>query len=287
MSNESTTTSLAGLVDDIQGEAIMLLQDNAGLLEAVRHVDTVGIPGSTFDFTVFGEVASSDVTQVAEGTDHSTNKQITNAATAAALEEHVIMAVATKMAVQGSRSDVVNQISTLFASAMMAKLEDDIVGLFPSLSQTVCGAATTMTVDHWYDAIRQIKAANGDLTALFAGLSPKSYFGAKGLRSLLANTTAINAGSVAQKWVEMGMVDTQFGMPALISNEIAEDVGSSDVAANGIWTRNAIGLHTKDLMDVEEESNASLRGMEIVATGRWKQVELVDAWGVYFACNTD
>jgi hypothetical protein len=287
MANESTTTSLAGLVDDIQGESLMILQDNAGLQELVRSVDTMGTPGKTYDFPIYGAVTSADVTQVAEGTDHTTNKQITNAATAATVEEHVIMAVATKLAVESSRDDVIQEISVLFASAMLAKLEDDIVGLASGFSQTVCGAAVSMTVDHWYDAIRQIKAASGNLNELAAALSPKSYYGAKGLRSLLINTTSVNSGSVAQKWVEMGMVDTQFGMPALISNEIAEDVGSSDVAANMIWTRGAIGLHTKNLMDVEEEPNASLRGKEIVATGRWKQIELVDAWGVYFACNTD
>ena len=287
MANETTSTSLAGLVDDIQGESLMILQDNAGLTESVRAVDTMGTPGKTYDFPIYGAVTSADVTQVAEGTDHTTNKQITNAATAATVEEHVIMAVATKLSVEASRDDVIEEISNLFASAMLAKLEDDIVGLASGFSQTVAGAAVTMTVDHWYDAIRQIKAASGNLRELFAALSPKSYYGAKGLRSLLINTTSINSGSVAQKWIEMGMVDTQFGMPALISNEIAEDVGSSDVAANMIWTRGAIGLHTKDLMDVEEEPNASLRGKEIVATGRWKEIELVNNWGVYFACNTD
>jgi len=285
MSNETTSTSLAGLVEDISGESIMILQDNAGLLELVRHVDTMGTPGKTYDFPIFGEVASTDVTQVAEGTDHSTNKEISNADTAATVDEHVIMAVATKLAVESAREDVVAEISTLFASAMNAKLEDDIVGLASGFTQTVCGAAVSMTIDHWYDAIRQIKAANGNLRDLAAALSPLSYYGSKGLRALLVSTSAINAGTVAQKWLEMGMVDTQFGMPAVISNEIAEDVGTSDVSANMIWTRGAIGVHTKDLMDVEEQPNASLRGKEIVATGRWKQVELVDAWGVYFACN--
>lgn len=287
MANETTSTTLAGLVDDIQGESLMILQDTAGLQELVRTVDTVGTPGKTYDFPIYGAVTSADVTQVAEGTDHSTNKSITNAATAATVEEHVIMAVATKLAVLSSRDDVISEISVLFASAMLAKLEDDIVGLASGFSQTVCGAAVSMTVDHWYDAIRQIKAASGDLNQLAAALSPKSYYGAKGLRSLLINTTAANAGLFAQKWLEMGMVDTQFGMPALISNEIAEDVGASDVAANMIWSRGAIGLHTKDLMDVEYEPDASLRGTQIVATGRWKQIELVDTWGVYFACNTD
>jgi len=285
MANETTSTSLAGLVEDISGEAIMILQDNAGLLELVRHVDTMGKPGKTYDFPIFGEVDSDDVTQVAEGTDHSTNLEITNADTAATIEEHVIMAVATKMAVEASRDDVVQEIATLFASAMNAKLEDDIVGLASGFSQTVCGAAVSMTIDHWYDSIRQIKAANGNLRELAAALSPLSYYGSKGLRALLVSTSAINAGEVAQKWIEFGMVNTQFGMPALVSNEIAEDVGTSDVSANMIWTRGAIGVHTKDLLDIEEQQDASLRGKEIVATGRWKQIELVNNWGVYFACN--
>tara|TARA_R100000808_G_scaffold8129_1_gene23136 strand:- start:1277 stop:2134 length:858 start_codon:yes stop_codon:yes gene_type:complete len=279
MANETLSANIAGLVDDIQAESLMKLQDTAGILDAVRWIDTEGESGKTVDFPIYGTVASSDVNEVPEGTDYSTNKQVTNAATTATVAEHVVMANISDLSVMSARNDIVDDISTLFASAMKAKLEDDIVGLFGSFSQTVAGAGTTMTVDHWYDAIRQIKAGNGDTTALTAVISPKQYYGAKGLRPLLSTTTA--TGTLSEDFKKKGFVDMFAGMPVLVSNEINEDVGSGGDAAGAIFHKGAIGLHTKGLMNVEIERNASARAFELVAVGRWKEVELVDEWAVY------
>jgi len=280
MANETLSANIAGLVDDIQAESLMKLQDTAGILDIVRWIDSSGEKGKTVDFPIYGTVTSGDVSEVAEGTDHSTNKQVTNAATSATVAEHVVMANISDLSVMSSTNDLVDEISTLFSSAMRAKLEDDIVGLFGSFTQTVAGAGTTMSADHWYDAIRQIKANSGDLSNLAAVISPKQYYGAKGLRPLISGTT--HTGELSESFKNKGFVDMAFGMPVLVSNEINEDVGGFGDAAGAIFLKGAVGLHTKGLMNIEIERNASARAFELVAVGRWKEVELVDDWAVYF-----
>jgi len=281
MANETLSANIAGIIDDIQADALMKLQDTVGILDIVRWVDTEGEQGKTVDFPIYAAVSSSDVSQVAEGTDHTTNKQVTNAATTATVEEHVIKTFVSDLAVlsASTRNSLVDDISTMFANAVKAKLEDDIVGLFGSFTQTVCSAGTTMTLAHWYDAIRQIKAANGDIRTLGAVISPKQYYGAKGLRPLLVDNSG--ASKLSEDFLNKGFVDNPFGMKVLVSNEINENVDAGGDAAAGIFAKGAIGVHTKGLFNLEAERDASARGFELVGVGRWKEVELVDDWGVY------
>lgn len=282
MANETTTTSVAGLIDDIGGKSIMLLNRNVGILDVVDHVSTIGIAGKTYDFAKYGAVASSDVSEVAEATDHSTNKSVTNADVAATLAENVIMTTVTDLTLQSTpHGKIVKDISILFSDAVKAKLEDDIIGLFGSFSQTVAGAATTMTVQHWYDAIQLIVAAGGNAANCVAVISPKQFYGAKGLQPLIG-ATGFPATPLSDELAAKGFIPNPFGVKLLISNEIDEDVSSGGDAAGGIFDTRAIGVHTKSIFGIEPQRDASLRGFELVAVGRWKAVELIDTYGVYF-----
>jgi hypothetical protein len=167
-----------------------------------------------------------------------------------------------------------------FTNAMRAKLEDDIVGLFSGFSQTVAGAGTSMTVDHWFDSLRQLKAASAPMNDIYAVISPKQFYGAKGLRALVLDADA-DSGLLGEELKKKGFVSENFGIKTLVSNEIDENVASGGDAAGAIYAKGAIGLHSKGLINIEVERNASLRGYEVVGVGRWKQVELVDTWGVY------
>lgn len=284
MANETLTANLAGIIEDIEAESLMILNDlvEGGILSMVRRVDTEGKQGKTVDFPQYGAVASSDVAEVAEGTDHTTNKQLTNTETEATVAEHVIKSFISDLAVMSTseRNDIVEDASTMFANAMLAKLEDDIVGLFSGFSQTVAGAATTMTLAHWYSAIRQIKAANGDIRNLGAVISPKQYYDAKGLRALLVDNSG--ESKLSEDFLNRGFVDNPFGMKVKISNEINENVAAGGDAAGGIFAKGAIGVHTKGLFGLEAERDASARGFELVGVGRWKEVEVYNNWGIYF-----
>ena len=280
MANETSTTDITGLVEDIKAEVIFVLNRTIGITQCVTWRDTEGQPGNTLDFPKYGAAASSNVTTVAEHTDHTTNFPVTNTDIAAKVADKVIMADISDATIREQPPGViVADVSKIFADAILAKLEDDVVGLFGSFSQTVCGAGTSMTLQHWYDAIRQCRA--GGAKELCAVMSPKQYYGAKGLQPLLFASN-LPASPLAAEFQTRGYVPNPFGIKTLVSNEIDEDVSSGGDAAGAVFGTGAIGLHSKGLFSVEIQRNASKRSFELVGVGLWKAVEIRDVHGVYF-----
>ena len=285
ISNATLATNLAGIIDDIAGESIYIFNSLAGILDCVKHVDTTGQQGIAFDFPIWGTVASSDINAGTEGTDYTTYKQMTVADTQAQVTEHQINAFVSDLSLLGAspRNLVVEGISKLFANGELAKLEDDVVGLFADFnsSNDLAGAATTMTIQHWLDGIQKLKAANANIMDLCAVISPKQMWGAKGLLKLLVDADA-DAGLLGEEAKARGWVTRAFGVDVRVSNEINEDVGSGGDAAGVIMDKSAVGVHSKGFFNIETQRDATARGFELVCVGRWKEVELHDTFGCYF-----
>jgi hypothetical protein len=285
MANETLLTNVDGLVEDISAESIFVFNQHAGILKCVDHHDTSGKPGLTLDFPKWGALTSANVQALTEGTDNSTNVQVTVADTAAAATEHGLMAFISDMAMKGTtpRNLVVESTGKLFADATLAKLEDDIVNLFADFNSgnDLAGAGTSMTEAHWFQSLEFLKTDKADVNNLCAVLSPKQVWGAKGLRPLIVGLK-VDAGNLGEEMKAFGFTHNVFGIDVLVSNEINEDVGSGGDAAGCIFDKRAIGLHTKDMFSIEHERNASLRGFELVMTSLWNEVELHDTFGCYF-----
>lgn len=280
MANETLSTQLAGLIQDIQSEVIYRFNALCGVKDVVRWKDTTGKPGTTADFPVYSQVESSDVEEVSEGSAPSAYTQVTNSAITATYDEHVVYGFLSDKAANNADSDAVEEITSLFVNGIMAKLEDDVVSLFSGFSNTVAGAGTAMTMAHWWSAIRQLKSNGADMRRIAGVISPKQYYDAKGLRALLDDSNN-NTDQLSGEFYKKGFVDNPFGMKLLVSNEINEDVSSGGDAAGGIFQVGALGVHWKGI-NIEMQRSAKQRGFELVCTGNWKEVELVDDWGVYF-----
>jgi len=285
MANETLLTNVDGLIEDISAESIFVFNQHAGILACVDDHDTSDQQGLTLDFPKWGALTSANVQALTEGTDNSTNVQITVADTAAAATEHGLMAFISDMSMRGTtpRNMVVESTGKLFADATLAKLEDDIVNLFADFNSgnDIAGAATSMTEAHWFQALEFLKTDKADVNNLCAVLSPKQVWGAKGLRPLVVGLK-VDAGNLGEEMKALGFTHNVFGIDVLVSNEINEDVGSGGDAAGGIFDKRAIGLHMKDMFGIEIERNASLRGFELVMTSLWNEVELHDTFGCYF-----
>jgi hypothetical protein len=279
MTNETLLTNIAGLVPEIKAEALMILQDTAGILDTVRIVDAANAPGSTVDFPVFGTVTSSDVATKTEGTASTTNKQITNAAVQAVVQEKFIATFVSWLALKSASGDLVRDVSQLFASAIRAKLEDDIVSLASGFSNTLAGAGTTLTLDHIFLAKSGLKSANSP-SEIYAVVSPKQYWGAKGLRAIVTDADA-DSGVLGEEYKAKGFLSDAFGIKWLVSNEIDEDVASGDDAAGLIYAKGAIGLGHKGIFDIVPDNVIRNLGVDLVGYGYWRAVEIYDSWGRY------
>jgi hypothetical protein len=279
----STTTTLTELVPEIVAEALIILQAEAGIINTVRIKNTAGQPGLACDFPTYTEVPSSDVETPGENTANTNVVDLETNAHSASITEKVIVARISDLANKYTTDDLVESASMLFASALKAKLEDDIVNLFSGFSQTIAGAGTTLGEAHIWDAIRQIKQANGNTNNLVGVVSAKQYWGEKGIRKLIVTANA-DSGNLGEELKRAGFVSNAFGIDWFVSNEINEDVASGGDAAGAIYQRGAIGLHVKNILDVnvyKGSTGGEARYSSLVAVGEWGVIEVNDGWGVY------
>ena len=198
----------------------------------------------------------------------------------------------------GNADDLVGNVGNILGNAVAAKLDDDLVDLGKSFSQTECGAGSSLALSHIFGSMRQLRAAGAPFPYNLV-LSPKQVWGGKGLISLTHNTaldtagssttdtaTAISIGLLGSKGEEAintGMVGNFAGFNVYWSDQIDEDVSSGGDAAGFAFSKGAVGLAIgpEGLIRIETERNASFRSTEYVAVGFWGQVEIKDAFGVY------
>jgi len=284
MANETTTTALNDFVDTMLADAIFQLVRVGVMPPKVRRISLVGFPGKAGNFNKWDAKASSDVQAGTEGTDYSTNLQVTSSTVAASVDEHLLMSVITDLSRDSSVEDVSGGIGITLGNAMGAKLDDDLIGLFSGFTgNTVAGAGVTLINDHIMQALELLHsdAAPGPFWGVF---HPKQIWGPKGFSGILDTTAASSnaaATPLATRLQETGLISNYAGIGIDFTPEIDPDVASGGDAAGGIFSSQAIGLSDKGIMNVELERNASMRGYEIVVQGLWKEAEIVDNWGVY------
>lgn len=279
----TTTTTLTELVPEIVAEALIILQAEAGIVNTVKIKNTAGQPGLVCDFPTYTEIPSSDVETPGEKIATTNVVDLETNAHEATITEKVITARISDLANKYTTDGIVGAASIMFASALKAKLEDDIVNLFSGFSQTVAGAGTSLTEAHIWDAIRQISQANGNTSDLVGVVSGKQYWGEKGLRKIIVTANA-DSGNLGEDLKKAGFVSNAFGIDWFVSNEIDEDVASGGDAAGAIYQRGAIGLHVKNILDVQVykgSTGGEARYSSLVAVGEWGVIEINNGWGVY------
>ena len=294
---ETDTGVAAGGLGKIIGDAVIAFNHTNVMFplcttkQAVKGAITVQFP----DYT---KVASSSVDAVADGVDQGTVTSITTDARSCTVSEHVIRADVSDLAVMGNADDLTGNVGNILGNAVAAKLDDDLVELGKSFSQTECGAGSSLALSHIFGSMRQLRAAGAPFPYNLV-LSPKQVWGAKGLIALTHNTALDTAGSSTtdtatarpigllgskgEEAFQTGYVGSIAGFNVYWSDQIDENVSSGGDAAGFAFSKGAIGVGVgpEGLIRIETERNASFRTTEYVAVGFWGQVEIKDAFGVY------
>ena len=294
---ETDTGVAQGGLGKIIGAAVIAFNHTNVMLplvtskQAVKGAITVGFP----DYT---KVASSSVAEVADGVDEADVTSITTDARNCTVSEHVIRADVTDLARMGNADDLTGNVGQILGNAVAAKLDDDLVELGKTFSQTECGAGTGLALSHIFGSMRQLRAAGAPFPYNLV-LSPKQVWGGKGLISLTHNTALDTAGSSTtdtatarsigllgskgEEAMNTGMVGSFAGFNVYWSDQIDENVSSGGDAAGFAFSKGAVGLAIgpEGLIRIETERNASFRSTEYVAVGFWGQTEIKDAFGVY------
>ena len=294
---ETDTGVAQGGLGKIIGDAVIAFNHTNVMLPLVTSKQAVK-GAITVQFPDYTKVASSSVAEVDDGVDEADVTSITTAARSCTVSEHVIRADVTDLARMGNADDLVGNVGNILGNAVAAKLDDDLVELGKSFSQTECGAGTGLALSHIFGSMRQLRAAGAPFPYNLV-LSPKQVWGGKGLISLTHNTALDTAGSSTtdtatarsigllgskgEEAMNTGMVGSFAGFNVYWSDQIDEDVSSGGDAAGFAFSKGAVGLAIgpEGLIRIETERNASFRSTEYVAVGFWGQVEIKDAFGVY------
>tara|TARA_R100001086_G_scaffold6445_1_gene3966 strand:- start:1632 stop:2516 length:885 start_codon:yes stop_codon:yes gene_type:complete len=285
---ETDTGVAQGGLDKVIGDAIIAFNETNVMFPLVSVKQCP--PGAiTVQWPEYSAVASSAVGAATDGADYSTVTSITTTARTATVSEHVIRADVTDLAVMGNADDIAGNTGAILGNAVAAKLDNDLVTLGKSFSQTEAGAGTALTLDHIFGGLRQLRAANAPAPYNLV-MSDKGIFGPKGLQGLLVDVAVTGSnskpasllGEQGQEFLSRGFVTSLGGIDIYFSNEIDDDVSSGGDTASFMFSAGAMGLAVgpEGLMRIETERNASFRSTEYVATGFWGEVEVKDAFGV-------
>ena len=286
---ETDTGVAQGGLGKIIGDAVIAFNHTNVMLPLVTTKQAVK-GAITVQFPDYTKVASSSVAEVADGVDEADVTSITTAARSCTVSEHVIRADITDLARMGNADDLTGNVGNILGNAVAAKLDDDLVELGKTFSQTECGATNTLALSHIFGSMRQLRSAGAPFPYNLV-LSPKQVWGAKGLIALTSDAavTGSNAkplsllGSKGEEAIQTGYVGSFAGFDVYWSDQIDEDVSSGGDAAGFAFSKGAIGVAVgpEGLIRIETERNASFRSTEYVAVGFWGQVEIKDAFGVY------
>tara|TARA_Y100001938_G_scaffold31110_1_gene42379 strand:- start:6409 stop:7329 length:921 start_codon:yes stop_codon:yes gene_type:complete len=281
----------------IVGDAVIAFNKSNVMLPLVTAKQAVK-GAITVQFVDYTKIGASDVGAATDGNDYTTMTSIDTAARQCTISEHVIRTDVSDLAMMGSAEDYTGNVGQVLGNAVAAKLDDDLVELGKSFSQTECGAGSTLALSHLFGSMRQLRAAGAPFPYNLV-LSPKQVWGAKGLIALTNNTALDTAGSSTtdtatarplgllgnqgQEALSTGFIGSMAGFNVYWSDQIDEDVSSGGDAAGFAFSKGAIGcaVGPQGLIRVETERNASFRTTEYVATGFWGEVEIHDGFGVY------
>ena len=254
MALTNTSTAAGGLGRTI-GDAVIAF-NHSNVMYPLVTVKPAARGSNHVQFSDWTKLTSGDVSAATQAT-ATTAVAITTAARTATISEHVIESQVSDLVVMGSGDDVENQAGPALGNAVAAKLDDDLVELGKTFSQTECGAGSSLALSHIFGSMRQLRAAGAPMPYNLV-LSPKQVWGGKGIISLLHNTALDTAGSSTtdtatarpvgmmgskgEEAFQTGFVGSIAGFNVYWSDQTDEDVSSGGDAAGFAFSKGAIGL---------------------------------------------
>lgn len=275
MANETTKTTLAGLMTTLQADTQAEFLTSPNLLPAVFAVES---DSHTVQWPVIGteERTAAASAEGTEGGDLS-NTAIDIGAVTGELVGYGVLATVSKVALLGG--DNVSQSVGKVLSAHVSNAIDSAIGtVIAAIDHTVVTISGALTLAHFSDAIGQIRD-DGYHGKINACLHPKQYYDADyGLaQSLLGTSTAPRSNEVTDEMIRAGWVNNIMGVDIYLSNQIAE---TGNYAQGGIFAQEAIGCgYHNPIINVRGTENPNGLGVKLIGEAYFVVKELDDAGG--------
>lgn len=286
MAFESTSTTLTEIVRrESYAAGVLYYAEKPGVAGFVTRMDIGGSdPTLTKRFPIYDKVNAA---AIAENSDFTTNSALdTSGSVDVTVSEHAIMFTITRLALGATVEDMVS-VQTGSAVAMRAQQEggiagraasealqrrqdQDITALFSGFNSSTGSNSGGITTTLFLDARAQLDIDNIPDNPRVCVVHPFQW------KSLLPNwDDASVLGAAGAQVVATGAVGKIYGVDFFQTSNVATaTVSSSTVYAAAVMHPDAIALSVKGPMpQFETESDASLRAIELVATGVWGEAE--------------
>jgi hypothetical protein len=260
MANETTSSTLSELFENITQEAIFTFQETSVMRPLVTTYPIVG-SGKTVEVPVYPAITASAVN---EATD-LTNTAVNPTSETITASEVGVMTTLTDLARDSASRNVGADIGKLFGEAIAKKVDTDLATLLDSFTATLDSAGgVELTADKLFQAQATLRLLN--VPAPYYGVfSPKAVFNLK--KTLTAagyNTNANAISDIGNEALINGYVGRVAGIDIFENANIA--INANDDSAGAVFHPIALGLALKEDFKVETQRDASLRGTEIVAS---------------------
>ena len=260
MANETTSSTLSELFENITQEAIFTFQETSVMRPLVTLYPIVG-SGKTVEIPVYPAITASAVN---EATD-LTNTAVNPTSETITASEVGVMTTLTDLARDSASRNVGADIGKLFGEAIAKKVDTDLATLLDSFTTTIDSAGgVELTADKLFQAQATLRLLN--VPAPYYGVfSPKAVFNLKKtLTSAGYNTNANAISDIGNEALTNGYVGRVAGIDIFENANIA--INANDDSAGGVFHPISLGLALKEDFKVETQRDASLRGTEIVAS---------------------
>ena len=260
MANETTSSTLSELFENITQEAIFTFQETSVMRPLVTLYPIVG-SGKTIEVPVYPAITASAVN---EATD-LTNTAVNPTSETITASEVGVMTTLTDLARDSASRNVGADIGKLFGEAIAKKVDTDLATLLDSFTATLDSAGgVELTADKLFQAQATLRLLN--VPAPYYGVfSPKAVFNLKKtLTSAGYNTNANAISDIGNEALTNGYVGRVAGIDIFENANIA--INANDDSAGGVFHPMSLGLALKEDFKVETQRDASLRGTEIVAS---------------------
>jgi hypothetical protein len=283
MAQETTTTTVTEIVRrEAYAAGVLYYAEKPGVSQFVSRMDITGQPTLTARFPIFDKVSAA---AIAENSDFTTNSALdTTGSVDVNVSEHAIKYTITRLSLGATVEELMSPSEAVAervaqvggvagrasAEALQRRQDQDITALFAGFDSSTGSNSGAITSTLFLDARATLDINSIPEDRRVAVFHPFQW---KTLLPVWDDASVL--GAQGAQIVGTGMVGMIYGVGMFQTANVATaTVSASTVYAAAVMHPDAIALATKGSMpQYEIESDASLRAIEVVATGIWGEAE--------------
>ena len=255
-------------------------------------VDNHRIPQGHKQWDILTYARLSQASALTEGVDLAQTQQLVAASLSITPTEHGVIATLSKRLIrrQGDKG-VMSTTGTLIANSLRRRQANDVIALYDGFSKTTVGANTQLDITHFRGSVAYLLTDND----ISYGPAPMPLHAALHIEQISDIILDVSDPGTAAGGRPAGFGDELlsrwwrgndrlYGIPIFHSGLISRDTAGDSKGA--IFAKEALVLVMANNADVTEETDESLRAVEIGIFQEWSEAERADPHGVEIYSDT-